>query len=330
MTDRLPVRIGILGAATIGQVGLIQPARSVPEATIAGVAARDPNRARAYAKKHGLPRAYNSYDALLADPEIDAIYNPLPNSLHAEWTIKALKAGKHVLCEKPFSANAIEAEQMAQAAKDTGLVLSEAFHFRYHPLPQRMKSIIANGELGAIRRIETNMCFPLPVPGNIRYRFDLAGGALMDAGSYAISMLRFLADAEPEVTHAEARLVSPQVDRKMSAEFRFADGRSGAMLCSMLSDVIFNISAVVIGERGQIYALNPYHPQWFYRLKVQSDRGNRAERIPAETSYVYGLRAFVSTVRGEGKLLTGPEDSVANMRVINAVYQKAGLKPRGT
>src|SRR5260370_25106564 len=133
MTDRLPVRIGILGAATLGQEGLSQRPRSVPEATIAGVAARDPNRARAYAKKHGLPRAYNSYDALLADPEIDAIYNPLPNSLHAEWTIKALKAGKHVLCEKPLAANAAEGGEMARAAGRARRVRVEGVPRRHHP-----------------------------------------------------------------------------------------------------------------------------------------------------------------------------------------------------
>src|SRR5258708_37867405 len=222
MNDSRPIRIGILGAAAIGPMGLIHPARSVPETQVVGVAARDPERARAYAKKHRLPRVFESYEALLADPDIDAVYNPLPNSLHAEWTIRALKAGKHVLCEKPFSSNAQEAERMAQAATETGMVLSEAFHFRYHPLPTRIKAILASGELGAIRRIETYFCFPLPKPNDIRYQYKLAGGATMDAGSYGISMLRFLADAEPEVTSAQARLMSPGVDRALSAGFRFA------------------------------------------------------------------------------------------------------------
>lgn len=330
MGDKLPVRIGILGAAAIGPTGLIIPARSVPEAQVVGVAARNPERARAYARKHHLPRVFDSYDALLADPDIDAVYNPLPNSLHAEWTIRALKAGKHVLCEKPFSANAVEAEQMAQVAADTGLILSEAFHFRYHPLPQRIKAIIASGEIGAVRRVETSMCFPLPKLNDIRYQYDLAGGATMDAGSYGISMLRFLADAEPEVISAKAKLISPQVDRMMEAEFRFADGRTGHFVCSMLSRIILDMSATIIGEQGKIHVLNPYHPQWFYRLKVQSRNGGRTERVPGEASYVYGLRAFVKVIRGEGTLLTGPEDAIGNMRVIDAIYTKAGLKPRGT
>jgi predicted dehydrogenase len=311
-------------------MGLIHPARSVPEVQIVGVAARDPERAKVYAKQRGLARAFDSYDALLADPDIDAVYNPLPNSLHAEWTIRALKAGKHVLCEKPFSANAMEAERMAQAAAETGLVLSEAFHFRYHPLPTRIKGILANGEIGAIRRIETSFCFPLPKPNDIRYQYNLAGGATMDAGSYGISMLRFLANAEPEVISAHAKLISPQVDRMMSAEFRFADGRTGHTVCSMLSRIIFDMSAKVIGDQGKLHVLNPYHPHWFYRLKIQGRNGSRTERVPGESTYIYGLRAFVKAIRGEAVLLTGPADAVANMRVIDAVYEKAGLKPRGT
>lgn len=324
------IRIGILGAASIGKTGLIIPAKSVPEVEMIGVAARDPARAETYARKHGLPRTFTSYDALLNYSDIDAVYNPLPNSLHAEWTIRALRAGKHVLCEKPFSANAPEAEQMAQAAAESGKVLSEAFHFRYHPLPTRMKAIIASGELGTIRHIETSFCFPLPNPHNIRYQYDLAGGALMDAGSYAVSMLRFLADAEPEVTHAQAKLISPKVDRAMSAEFRFADGGTGRLTCSMLSRILFDMSAVVTGDKGQMRVLNPYHPQWFYRLKVQGQQGSRTERVQAESSYVYGLRAFARAIRGEATLLTGPDDAVANMRLIDAIYEKSGLPPRGT
>src|SRR5258708_15830292 len=209
MNDSRPIHIGILRAAAIGPMGLIHPARSVPEPQVVGVAARDPERARAYAKKHRLPRVFESYEALLADPDIDAVYNPLPNSLHAEWTIRALRAGKHVLCEKPFSANAEEAERMAQAATETGLVLSEAFHFRYHPLATRIKAILASGELGSLRHVEGHMCYPLPLFNNIRWRLDLAGGATMDAGSYPINFVRFVAGEEPEVTAAHAFLHSP-------------------------------------------------------------------------------------------------------------------------
>src|SRR6478609_3068823 len=156
------VRIGILGAARSAPAAVIKPARNVSEAEIGAVAARDPSRADAFASKHGIPNVRASYEALVADPDIDAIYNPLPNGLHAEWTIAALEAGKHVLCEKPFTANTKEAQAVAAVATRSGRVVMEAFHYRYHPLAERMREIVESDELGAIRRVETALCFPLP------------------------------------------------------------------------------------------------------------------------------------------------------------------------
>src|SRR5512139_3630913 len=153
MTSPAPVRMGILGAAVIVPTALTGPARSVPEVEVAAIAARDPKRAAAFARRHGIPRVHPSYADVLADPAIDAIYNPLPNSLHAEWTIRALRSGKHVLCEKPFASNSAEAGEMGRVAAETGLVLSEAFAYRYHPLAARMKEILASGEIGQVEHI---------------------------------------------------------------------------------------------------------------------------------------------------------------------------------
>ena len=188
---------------------MIKPARNIGEAEVGAVAARDRSRADAFASKHGIPKVHDSYAALVADPEIDAIYNPLPNGLHAEWTIAALEAGKHVLCEKPFTANAKEAEAVAAVAERTGLVVMEAFHYRYHPLAQRMREIVESDELGTIRRVETALCFPLPKFSDIRYQYDLAGGATMDVGTYTVHMARLLGCEEPEVVSAEAKLRTP-------------------------------------------------------------------------------------------------------------------------
>jgi predicted dehydrogenase len=330
MTHPLKVRIGVLGAASVVSMALTGPARFVPDVSILAVAARDPARARAFARKHHILRVHPTYADLLADPEIDAVYNPLPNSLHAEWTIRALRAGKHVLCEKPFASNAPQAEAMAQAAVEAGRVLSEAFAYRYHPLAARMRAIVASGELGAIRRIEAQFCFLLPSPGNIRYRYDLAGGATMDCGCYPISLIRFLAGDEPTVTHAQARLISPQVDHQMKADLAFADGRTGHMLCDMLSPRLFRSHAVVRGEAGELRVTNPYHPHWFHWLTVRGPRGSRREQIPGDNTYVYQLRAFVKAIRGEAPLSTDPLDAIGNMRVIDAIYEKAGLAPRAT
>jgi predicted dehydrogenase len=324
-----PLRIGILGAARIAPMALIRPARSVPDAHIVAVAARDPARARAFADKHKISRVHASYPELLADPEIDAIYNPLPNGLHCEWSIRALEAGKHVLCEKPIASNAAEAQQMADAAARTGRVLVEAFHYRYHPLAARMRQVIESGALGKIQHVEAHMCIPLPIPGDIRYRYDLGGGATMDTGCYAINMVRFLAGAEPEVVQASARLSSPDVDRWMRAEFRFADGRTGAMSCSLLSSTLFRIAAIVRGDRGEMNVFNPVAPHFYNRLKIRNDQGSTAERVPGEATYIFQLRAFVAHVRGESRMPTDAVDAIANMRVIDAIYDRAGLKRRG-
>lgn len=324
------LRVGTLGAALITPAALIRPARKVPDVEVVGVAARDPKRAHAFARRHGIPQVYESYAALVDDPTIDAIYNPLPNSFHAGWTIRALQRGKHVLCEKPLANNATEAEQMAQAAAAGGRVLMEAFHYRYHPLAARMKEIVERGELGAIRHLEAHFSTPSVRPGNIRLRYDLGGGATMDLGCYTIHLLRFLAGAEPEVVRAEARTLSPQIDRWMAADFRFADGRTARMTCSLLSVVLLRISARVVGDEGDLHVINPILPHFWHRLTVRTRNGTRHERVPGDSTYTHQLRAFVDAVRGNTQPLTGPADAIANMRVIDAVYRQAGLALRGT
>jgi predicted dehydrogenase len=325
-----PVRIGILGAARIAPMALIAPAQRVPEVTIAAVAARDPARARTFAAKHGIPKTHASYDELLADREIDAIYNPLPNSLHRPWTEKALAAGKHVLCEKPFTSNASEAEEVARAAARSDRVVMEAFHYRYHPLAERMREIVTGGTLGRIERIETWMCVPFLVPGDICYRLELAGGATMDVGSYAIHMLRLLAGAEPQVVRARARLSSPQVDRWMQAEVQLPDGSTGCATSSLCSLTLLRIGAYVRGTLGEMRVFNPVAPQFYHRLKVRTAAGTRVERLTREPTYYFQLRAFARAIQQGTPVLTPPSDSVANMRVIDAVYEKAGLRPRGS
>ncbi len=208
-SELTPLRFGTLGAATITPMALLNPAKKLNEVSVVGIAARDPEKARRFAEHRTIPRVFDSYEALIEDPEIDAIYNPLPNSLHCEWTIRALEAGKHVLCEKPFSANSDEALRMAEAATRADRILMEAFHWRYHPLAHRAKSILESGELGAVQHLEARLCVPMLAPRNIRYRLDLAGGATMDVGAYTVNMIRYFADAEPEVRAAEARLSSP-------------------------------------------------------------------------------------------------------------------------
>ncbi len=324
------MRIGTLGAARITPTALIAPARDVDDVEVVAVAAREPERARAFATKHAIPRVHDSYDALIADPEIDAVYNPLPNSLHAIWTLRAIDAGKHVLCEKPFTSNAAEAEKVAAAAERSGLVVMEAFHYRYHPLAARMREVVTSGELGKVRHVETWMCVPIPLKGDIRYRLDLAGGATMDVGAYAVHMLRFLSGAEPEVVSARAKHSSPGVDRWMTADFRLPDGATGRMTCSMFSAALLRIGARVTGTEGEMRVFNPVGAHYYHRLKVKRRDGVTRERVGTGSTYLHQLRAFAAAVRDGTPFPTTPVDAVANMRVIDAVYRAAGMQPRGT
>jgi len=323
-----PLRIGCLGAARIAPAALLKPCASTDGVVCAAVAARDPSRARAFAGKHNIPKVHETYDELLADGEIDAVYNPLPNGLHGLWTMRALAQGKHVLCEKPFTANATEAEQVAAAADASGLVVMEAFHWRYHPMAARMLEIISSGELGDVHRIEAALCFPLPMFKDIRWQLSLAGGALMDAGCYPVHMVRTLAGAEPTVVRATARLRSPGVDRRMEAEFSFDDGRTGGILTSMWSSSLLRLHVRAEGSAGTLRVFNPTTPQMFNRLTVTGSSGRHHERVRGGPTYNYQLEAFRAAVQEGASTLTPPSDAVANMRVIDAVYRAAGLEPR--
>jgi predicted dehydrogenase len=330
ISNATPLRIGILGASRIAPRAIIAPARHVPGALVVAVAARDPQKARAYARRHQIPRIHTTYADLISDPEIDAIYNPLPNSLHAEWTIRALEAGKHVLCEKPVSSNAAEAEEIAAVAQRSGNVLMEAFHYRYHPLMARVLAILQNGELGTVRHIEAIMCSPLVRFWDIRWRYELAGGALMDMGCYTIHLLRTLAGTEPTVTQARAWLRAPNVDRAMEADFTFANGSTGHIFCSMWSSTLLKFGAKVIGDKGELHIHNPYLPQYYHRLLIHSSAGKRSERVEMTPTYNHQLTAFIHGVHNGTPLPTDITDAIANMRVIDAVYQAAGLRRRGT
>jgi predicted dehydrogenase len=323
-----PVRIGILGAARIAPLALINPARGNAEVVVAAVAARDLSRAQAFASKHGIARVHNSYAALIADPDLEAVYNPLPNGLHGRWTRAALTAGKHVLCEKPFTANAAEAREIAELAAKSDRVVMEAFHYRYHPLTLRVEQIIASGELGQLERVEATCCFPLPKFSDIRYDYSLAGGATMDAGCYAVHMVRAFGGSTPEVVSAQARLRDPRVDRAMAAELRFASGHTGRVRCSMWSTTLLQLSAMVIGDRGELRVLNPLTPHLFHRLSIRSADGKRVERFPRRATYAYQLDAFTAAMLRGKPVKTTPEDAVENMTVIDAIYRAAGLPLR--
>ncbi len=325
----MTLRIGVLGAARITPTALIKPAAAVDGVTVAAVAARDRSRASAFARRHGIPVVHDSYAALIADPSIDAIYNPLPNGLHASWTIAALQAGKHVLGEKPFTANASEARSVAAAAGS--LTVMEAFHYRYHPLARRLAEIVHSGEIGTVTQVKTAMCFPLPRFGDIRYNFGLAGGALMDAGCYAVHCLRLTGPGTPTVVSASAKTLrrDPRVDRAMQISLSFPGGATGHVTTSMWSSALLKLTAHVTGTLGSVRVVNFVAPQYFHHFTVRTGGVTRRERFSKTPTYTYQLQAFADAVRGEDTNLTPPSDSIATMELIDAAYLAAGLPVRG-
>ncbi|MGY4711361.1 Gfo/Idh/MocA family protein [Mycolicibacterium sp. CBM1] len=326
MPEGTQVRIGTLGTARIAPAALVKPANKNAEVVVAAVAARDVARAQGFAAKHGIARVYDSYEALIDDPDIDAVYNPLPNALHGRWTRAALEAGKHVLCEKPFTANAEEAREIADLAAQSDRVVMEAFHYRYHPFADRVEQIIASGELGTLQRVEAADCFWLHKFSSNAYKYSMGGGSLMDLGSYAVDMLRVFGSSTPEVVSAQAKLHSPEVDRAMTAELRFPEGHTGQLRCSLWSSDLPHVTARVIGDRGEL-RLNPVVP--FQQFSVRSADSHRVERFfKSRTTYDYQLEAFAAAIlRGEPVKTTAAQ-AVENMTLIDAIYRAAGLPVR--
>ncbi len=322
------LRIGILGAARIAPAAVIKPARRTGCVLVTAVAARDHGRASEFARKQGIPRVLGSYSELIEDPEIDAVYNPLPNGLHGHWTIAALKAGKHVLCEKPFTANANEARAVAEVDNGTpGRVVMEAFHYQYHPLCRRLVEIVRSGELGNISRVDVAFSAPLWKKGDIRYQLALAGGATMDMGCYPVSLLRLLVPG-PRVISAEAKLSSPGVDRAMDAHFSLPDGGSAHVGCSMFSSSVLRLHAEITGDNGKISVFNPFSPQHGHRMKVTTSLGTRKERFSRKASYDFQLEAFAAAAEDGASFPTTAADAIRTMELIDAIYSASDLPLR--
>ena len=325
------LRIGVLSTARITDAALLDAAESVPGVSVDAVAARDGERAAAYAREHGISRSYGSYDDLLADPEIDAIYNPLPNSLHAPWTLSAIAAGKHVLCEKPFALNAAEATRVADAAEESGLVVMEAMHYRYHPLTDRLAEEVAS--IGPVRNIQCWTSWAVANPADIRWDYALGGGALMDGGCYALDCIRFLADSpagSPVVESAVAQTGAPAVDAVAGARLALPDGGTAWSESAFTREGEFRADLHVTGDGGHLWLRN-FIPAHNGRLLVTKN-GKELSNIPGDgdTTYTGQLRAFCAAITRGTPFPTTARNAVATMRLIDAAYTAASLPPRGT
>jgi D-xylose 1-dehydrogenase (NADP+, D-xylono-1,5-lactone-forming) len=284
------LRMGVLGAARIARQ-FIEAVRPSPKIVVTAVASRDAERAAAFARDAGVSRVHPSYDALFADPEIDAVYVPLPNALHAQWSIRAADAGKHVLCEKPLAASAIEARAMFDAAKRNGIYLVEAYPYRAQPQTLKLRELLAGGAIGRVRLIQAAFGFPLTDATNIRMDPGLAGGALMDAGSYPVSLVRTIAGAAPRRVHAISQWVPSGVDATTMGTLEFADGVLAQFSCTFAT--ARHRHAFIAGDAGSIATtyLNDTSAAFPPLLEVKRGTGWDAPREVIETAATSGFLA---------------------------------------
>lgn len=329
-----PLRIGILGAARICELSIVAPAAATGHRLVA-VAARDPRRAATFAEAHGVERVHATYDDLLADPEIEAVYNPLANALHGEWNLRAIAAGKHVLSEKPFAANADEARQVADAAQAAGVMVLEAFHYPFHPLFGRVQEIVASGELGTIQSVESVLRMPAPAADDPRWSLELAGGAVMDLGCYSLNALRRLGlrhfGGEPTVLWAKAqeRAGHAGVDERLDARLVFPDATPATAAADMDSGGIWDFHLTVTGSAATLHVPDFARPHEDDSLIVRRlDTPERIERCGSRSSYTYQLEVFAAAVHGTAALPWDVPDAVAQAELIDDAYRAAGLEPR--
>lgn len=326
-----PLRIGVLGAARITERALIDPARAGGHRVVA-VAARDRSRAEAFAARHGVERVVDSYADLLADPEVEVVYNPLANGLHGPWNLAALAAGKHVLSEKPSASNAEEAAEVREAAAKAGTAFMEGFHYLFHPLTRRLHELLASGELGELQRVETMVAIPAPAESDPRWSLPLAGGAVMDLGCYSLHAARMLAPwagGAPRLVSARGgeRAGAPGVDEWLDADLEFPNGATASARCHMAYDEL-EMSCRIVGSLGEALAPNYVLPQLDDRIVVRTTEGERTEHLGTTSSYTYQLEAFAAHVRQGSALPLGADDALATMTLIDACYRSAGFEPR--
>jgi xylose dehydrogenase (NAD/NADP) len=287
----------------------------------AAVASRSAERAEAFAREHGLSRWHDSYEALLADSEVDAVYVPLPNSMHVEWSIRALEAGKHVLCEKPMSRHPEDVERAFDVAEREGLVLMEAFMWRHHPQLRRARELIDEGVIGNLRLVRAAFSFVAVDPDDIRLQGDLDGGGLMDVGCYCVSGVRAITGAEPERVHAEQVVGGNGVDVAMVATLRFPGDVLGTLDCGLSFAAHDELEA--IGNEGSLFLDDPWHGrEAVVEIRRADGSAERVEAGPAN-SYALELQDFEAAVRGDRAPLLGRDDALAQARTIAALYRSA-------
>jgi predicted dehydrogenase len=313
------LRLGLLSTARINRA-ILSAARASDRVELAAVASRDDARADEYAREHGIARAHGSYDALLEDSEIDAVYVPLPNGLHHEWTLRALAAGKHVLCEKPYSRRPAEVDEAFALAERSGLVLMEALMYRHHPQMRRLPELVAEGAIGRLRTIRASFGFLLEDDANVRLRPELEGGALMDVGCYCVSGSRLLA-GEPVRARAEQVLGPTGVDLALHGILRFPDDVVAQFDASFV--VQQNQRLVAVGDEGAILVEAPWRVDWGGRVLLSRAGEVEEVEVPHGDPFVLELENFADAAEGVAPPLLGRDDALGQARAIEALYRSA-------
>jgi D-xylose 1-dehydrogenase (NADP+, D-xylono-1,5-lactone-forming) len=314
----MTLRLGLLSTADINRK-LLGGVRAAEGVEAVAVASRDGARAEAYAAEHGIGRAHGSYEALLADPDVDAVYVPLPNSLHVSWSIRALQAGKHVLCEKPLTRRPEEAQAAFDAAETADRVLAEAFMWRHHEQARRLRDLLRDRVVGNLRLIRAAFSFDLKRSGDVRLQGSLDGGGLMDVGCYCVSAMRLLA-GDPERVSGRQIAGGEDVDVRFAGTLTFSGGVLGAFDCGL--DMVDRAELEVIGDAGSLFLGDPWHSRQTV-IEVRRPDGTERIEIPFRDPYACELEDFAAAVRGERPHPFGRDDAVGQARTIAALYRSA-------
>lgn len=317
------LRIGLMGAAKIAPMAVIVPASEIEGVKVVAVAARSGERAAQFASEQGIADSLGSYADLVAREDIDLIYNALPPSEHAHWTIEALRAGKHVLCEKPFAMDAQQAEAMVAEAAQQNRVLIEAYHYRYHAFFDKLAELLPH--IGKVQTIEAEFSVPIPnVAGEFRYIRKRGGGAIMDLGCYPIHLARSLLGEEPTVTDAKANFLPDGTDETFALQLAFPSGCHANLRCTMDPSGPIVCKAQLTGSQGTLNAHGFVGPQFANSIELTSETKNWSGEVSGETTYLRQLRHVLNVIEGTQKPITGGDDAIAQMQVIDAAYHKAG------
>ncbi len=312
------VKWGILSTADINRK-LIPGAHASRKVDLIAVASRDQARAEAFAQEWEIERAYGSYEDLLADPDVEAVYIPLPNTLHVDWSIRALEAGKHVLCEKPISLHPEEVKRAFDAADRAGRLLSEAFMYRHNAQTKRLQQLVTEGAIGELRLIRSTFSYSLYDASNIRLLPELEGGSLMDVGCYCVSGSRLLG-GEPETVYGEAWFGPTGTDWTFAATLRFPGDVLGLFDCG--TALVDRAELEAVGSEGSLVLGDPWH---CFNPGIELRRGGEIERVEVElqNSYQLELENMGDAIRGEGELLLSRDDAMGQARAIAALHESA-------